>query len=93
MPHRSAIAVADIQQSAPNHADTGMMVHMQKGKLLTFLPARNDEEGIKVVKVLGNVVNKDKILKTVCVLRIDAKQVGALREPRQNSQSPYHVNV
>jgi len=58
----SAVAMADTEQVAPNYADCGVVVNVQKRKLLRRVLLEDDEERVAPVQPLGKIVAKNKPL-------------------------------
>ena len=61
-PHSSAVAVANVQQRSPDHANAGVVIDVEEGELLLVLATEDDEEGVEEVEELGEVVDVHKPL-------------------------------
>ena len=40
--NRCAVAMTDVEQRSPDHADAGMVINVEKGQLLALLATKDD---------------------------------------------------
>ena len=50
--YRRAVAMPDVEQGSPDHADARVMIHMEERELLPLFAAQNNENGVEIIKVL-----------------------------------------
>ena len=72
-----AAAVAEVEEEPPDWADGGVVVEVQERHLAVLL-AKGNEDGVKKVEELGEVVHKDPEFANGRELRVERKQVWQL---------------
>mmetsp|Transcript_90938 Transcript_90938/g.208268 ORF Transcript_90938/g.208268 Transcript_90938/m.208268 type:complete len:225 (-) Transcript_90938:166-840(-) len=84
---RGPVAIAGEDQESPHHADRAVVVHVQEGQLGPPL-AQDDEQCVKPVQVLGQVVHKHHPLIVGGEIRVDSEGVHHVGQ-----QSPGHIQA
>lgn len=87
--YRCTVSVTNVKHGPPNHSNARMMIDMEESKLGLLLP-QDDEEGVKVIQELRDVVDEAEVFDAHAVRRVEGERVG---QGRHDAETVDHVDV